>query len=94
MIENDSFLPFIYLFIAYSISVYLVANKYVKMVFRYGSYLSSYFFLAAALPFGFAGGNAYSLAFMVMSMALFGIYFLKKKRKNLFSFSYHLVQLG
>lgn len=86
IIENNSFLPFIYLFIAYSISVYLVANKYVKMTFRYGSYLSSYFFIAAAFPFGFAGGNAYNIAFTVMSMALFGIYYLKKEKKELVFF--------
>lgn len=94
IIKNDSFIPFIYLFIAYSISVYLVANKYVKMVFRYGSYLSSYFFLATVISFDFAGGDSYSLAFIAVSMALFGIYFLEKEKKELVSFFFPFSAVG
>ncbi len=85
-IGNDSFLPFIFSFIAYSISVYLVANKYGKMVFRYGSYLSSYLFFATIISIDFAGGNSYSLAFLILSIVLFIGYFVVKEKAELIYF--------
>lgn len=93
-IGNDSFPPFIYLFIAYSISVYLVANKYLKMVFRYGSYLSGYFFLATIISFDFAGGNSYSLAFIVVSIVLFSLYIVTKNKAELLYFFFPFSVLG
>ncbi|WP_284560992.1 hypothetical protein [Bacillus sp. T2.9-1] len=93
-IGSDSFLPFIYLFIVYSISIYLVANKYVKMAFRYGSYLSSYLFLATIISFDFAGGNSYQLAFMVLSIVLFGLYFLTQNKVGLLYFFLPFSVLG
>lgn len=93
-IGNDSFLPFIFAFIAYSISVYLVVNKYVKMVFRYGSYLSNYCFLATIISFDFAGGNPYSLAFLALSIVLFSMYFITKNKAELLYFFLPFSVLG
>lgn len=93
-IGNDSFLPLIFSFIAYSISVYLVVNKYVKMVFRYGSYLSSYCFLATIISFDFAGGNPSSIAFLVLTIVLFSLYFVTKNKAELLYFFLPFSVLG
>lgn len=83
---NDSFLPFIYAYIVYRISIHLVGNKYLVRTFRYGSYLSIYFFLARIISFDFAGGNSYSFAFIVLSLVLFSMYFVAKEKVEILYF--------
>ncbi|MDK8641213.1 hypothetical protein [Niallia taxi] len=93
---SNAMLHFVFSFIAYSASAYLIKQKYVKIFMHYGAYLSFFMFFALEKHLAFVGGTEVSQAFLYTSILILGqrLYQKRNSGKSLLLFFIPFSLLG
>ncbi|TRZ38372.1 hypothetical protein CEQ21_23520 [Niallia circulans] len=93
---NNAMIHFVFSFIAYSVSAYMIKQKYVKILMHYGAYLSFFMIFAFEKHLAFVGGTEVSQAFLYTSILILcqRLYQKRRSEKSLLLFFIPFSLLG